>query len=152
MTSGSPPVRSISPIDQSFSREASSFFWTADQTLPLWRAVFFSKRDFNVWRSCSRSVAANAFAVFAFVDFGMETCLAAEAGHEAHESGLREFLAFEFAHLNAFAEDDDAAGKVHEFRKFGGDQEDGGALAGELIEQLVDFALCADVDAASRFV
>ena len=40
----------------------------------------------------------------------------------------------EFAHLHTFAEDDDAAGKVHEFGQFGGDEQDGGALAGELIE------------------
>ena len=58
----------------------------------------------------------------------------------------------EFAHLEAFAEDDDAAGEIHEFGKFGGDQENGGARAGELIEQVMDFAFGADVNAAGGFI
>lgn len=75
-----------------------------------------------------------------------------QASHEAHEGGLGEGFAGEFAHLGAFAEDDDAAGEIHEFWEFGGYEEDGGAFAGELIEKLVNFAFRADIHAAGGFI
>src|SRR6266853_1482941 len=52
MTSGSPPVLSISLSDQSFSALASSFACTLSHSRPLWRFMFFSKRAFNALSSC----------------------------------------------------------------------------------------------------
>src|SRR5580765_4192911 len=52
-TSGSPPVRSISLRDHSFSVLASSFACTAAQSKPSWRFMFFSKRACNVLSSSS---------------------------------------------------------------------------------------------------
>src|SRR6267143_5774851 len=47
MTSGSPPVLSISLSDHSSSAFASSFACTLAHSRPLWRFMFFSKRAFN---------------------------------------------------------------------------------------------------------
>src|SRR5467141_1255425 len=47
MTSGSPPVLSISLSDHSFSALASSFACTLAHSRSLWRFMFFSKRAFN---------------------------------------------------------------------------------------------------------
>src|SRR5882757_3964057 len=55
-TSGSPPVRSISLRERSFSGAELSFDSMAGQVTPLWRCVFFSKRDFRVARSWVRWV------------------------------------------------------------------------------------------------
>src|SRR6266567_5506615 len=54
MTSGSPPVLSISLSDHSFSALASSFACTLSHSRALWRFMFFSKRAFNALSSSSR--------------------------------------------------------------------------------------------------
>src|ERR1700682_1484352 len=53
ITSGSPPVLSISLSDHIFSALASSFDCTCAHSRPLWRLVFFSKRAFNAPSSSS---------------------------------------------------------------------------------------------------
>src|SRR2546429_98229 len=53
MTSGSPPVLSISLSDHSFSALASSLACTLTHSKPLWRFMFFSKRTFNALSSSS---------------------------------------------------------------------------------------------------
>src|SRR3990172_11299977 len=58
-TSGSPPVLSISLSDHSFSAFASSFACTLAHSRPLWRFIFFSKRDFNALSSSSRCPGDN---------------------------------------------------------------------------------------------
>src|SRR5882762_1591251 len=54
MTSGSPPVLSISLSDHSFSALASSFACTLSHSKPLWRFMFFSKWAFNALSSSAR--------------------------------------------------------------------------------------------------
>src|ERR1700731_1389747 len=61
MTSGSPPVLSISLSDHSFSALASSFACTLSHSRPLWRLVFFSKRTFNALSSSSRCFGDKSF-------------------------------------------------------------------------------------------
>src|SRR5467141_2139194 len=61
MTSGSPPVLSISLSDHSFSVLVSSFACTLAHSRPLWRFMFFSKRAFNALRSCSHCSGDKAF-------------------------------------------------------------------------------------------
>src|ERR1700730_2945722 len=53
ITSGSPPVLSISLSDHNFSALASSFDCTCAHSRPLWRFWFFSKRAFNAPSSSS---------------------------------------------------------------------------------------------------
>src|SRR5215510_1788779 len=60
-TSGSPPVRSISSSDHSFSVLASSFACTFAHSRPLWRFMFFSKRAFNVLSSSPPCSGDNSF-------------------------------------------------------------------------------------------
>src|SRR4051812_47187611 len=60
-TSGSPPVRSISWSDQSFSLFASSFACTLAHSTPLWRFRCFSKRAFNVLSRSLRCCGKNCF-------------------------------------------------------------------------------------------
>src|SRR5205085_8513616 len=62
-TSGSPPVRSISWSDHSFSGLASSFACILAQSRPVWRFMFFSKRVFKVPSSSSRCSGDNFFLV-----------------------------------------------------------------------------------------
>jgi hypothetical protein len=52
----------------------------------------------------------------------------------------------------AFVEDEDAVGEAEDFFEVAGDDEDGGAGGGEGFDEGIDFAFCADVDAAGRFV
>src|SRR5882672_11815086 len=59
MTSGSPPVLSISLSDHNFSALASSFACTLAHSRPLWRLIFFSKRSFNAVRRSSRCFGDN---------------------------------------------------------------------------------------------
>src|ERR1700704_3658009 len=54
MTSGSPPVLSISLSDHSFSALTSSFACTLAHSRPSWRFMFFSKRAFNAPSKSSR--------------------------------------------------------------------------------------------------
>src|SRR6266478_1697981 len=61
MTSGSPPVLSISLSDHSFSVLASSLAWTLAHSRPLWRFMFFSKRAFNALSSSSRCCGDRSF-------------------------------------------------------------------------------------------
>src|SRR5882762_5909915 len=61
MTSGSPPVFSISLSDHSFSGLACSFACTLAHSTPLWRFVFFSKRAFNVLSSSSHCSGDKCF-------------------------------------------------------------------------------------------
>src|SRR5882762_1265469 len=61
MTSGSPPVLSISLSDHSFSALASSFACTLAHSRPLWRFMFFSKRAFNALSSSSRCSGDKSF-------------------------------------------------------------------------------------------
>src|SRR5882762_3383979 len=61
MTSGSPPVFSISLSDHSFSAFASSFDWTLAHSRPLWRFMCFSKRAFNTLSSSSLRFGDNSF-------------------------------------------------------------------------------------------
>ena len=75
-----------------------------------------------------------------------------DAGHEAQEGGFAELGAGEFAGEAALAHDEDAAAQADEFGEFGGDDEEGFAFEGEFVEELVDFGLGADVDAAGGFV
>src|SRR5450755_4347583 len=60
-TSGSPPVRSISLSDHSFSALASSLACTLAHTKPWWRAMFFSNRAFNAASNSSRCFGVNSF-------------------------------------------------------------------------------------------
>src|SRR5437773_1574643 len=60
-TSGSPPVRSISLSDHSFSASTSSFACTLAHSRPLWRFMFFSKRAFNALSSASRCSGDKSF-------------------------------------------------------------------------------------------
>src|ERR1051326_111928 len=60
-TSGSPPVRSISLSDHSFSVLASSLACTLAHSRPLWRLRFFSNRSFNTLRSSARCLGDNSF-------------------------------------------------------------------------------------------
>ena len=75
-----------------------------------------------------------------------------DAGHEAQEGGFAEVGAGEFAGEAALAHHEDAAAEADEFGEFGGDDEDGFAFEGEFVEELVNFGLGADVDAAGGFV
>src|SRR6185436_15937816 len=61
ITSGSPPVLSISLSDRSFSVLVSSFACTFGHSRPLWRFMFFSKRAFNSLSSSSRCPGDNSF-------------------------------------------------------------------------------------------
>src|SRR6202022_2229326 len=61
MTSGSPPVLSISLSDHSFSALASSFACTLAHSRPLWRFMFISKRAFNALSSSSRCSGDKSF-------------------------------------------------------------------------------------------
>src|ERR1700737_60542 len=63
MTSGSPPVLSISLSDHSFSALASSFAFTLAHSRPLWRFIFFSKRAFKALSNSSRCSGDNSFFV-----------------------------------------------------------------------------------------
>src|SRR5262245_42389268 len=63
MTSGSPPVLSISPSDHSFAGLASSFDLTLAHSRPAWRFIFPSKRAFSVFNSPSRCSGDNSFGV-----------------------------------------------------------------------------------------
>src|SRR5215210_922314 len=63
-TSGSPPVRSISWSDRSFSVLASSLAWTLAHSRPLCRFMFFSKRVFNVLSSSSRCCVFMSFPLY----------------------------------------------------------------------------------------
>src|SRR6266446_3905684 len=60
-TSGSPPVRSISLSDHSFSALACSFACTLAHSRPLWRFMLFSKRAFNTLSSSSRCSGDKSF-------------------------------------------------------------------------------------------
>src|SRR5699024_819019 len=68
ITSGSPPVLSISWIDHTFSVLASSFSWTLIQLKSLLRCILSSKRDFNVSINSSCCSLVNSFCLF-FVMF-----------------------------------------------------------------------------------
>ena len=70
-------------------------------------------------------------------------------GEEALGGG---FGAEEGAADAAFVEHEDAVAHAHEFGKFAGDEDDGFSGVGELVDDLVDFELCAHVDAARGFV
>src|SRR5580704_5548017 len=59
--SGSPPVRSISLSDHTFSAFASSFACTSAHARPLWRFIFFSKRAFSALSSSSCCFGDNVF-------------------------------------------------------------------------------------------
>src|SRR4030081_970479 len=61
MTSGSPPVLSISWSDHSFSVFASSFACILTHSRPLWRFMFSSKRTFNALSSSSRCSGDKSF-------------------------------------------------------------------------------------------
>src|SRR5258708_14627947 len=61
MTSGSPPVLSISLSDRSFSVLPSSFACTLAHSRPLWRFMFFSKRAFNAPSKSSRCSGDRSF-------------------------------------------------------------------------------------------
>src|SRR5436853_3759220 len=61
MTSGSPPVLSISLSDHGFSALASSFACSLAHSRPLWRFMFSSKRAFNALSSCSRCSGDESF-------------------------------------------------------------------------------------------
>src|SRR5467141_3767261 len=61
MTSGSPPVLSISLSDHSFSALTSSFACTLAHSRPLWRFMFFSKRAFNAPSKSSRCSGDKSF-------------------------------------------------------------------------------------------
>src|SRR6266446_3320062 len=61
MTSGSPPVLSISLSDHSFSALASSFACTLSHSRPLRRFMFFSKRAFNALSSSARRSGDKSF-------------------------------------------------------------------------------------------
>src|SRR5260221_6718189 len=65
-TSGSPPLLSISSSDHSFSVLASSFACTLVHSRPLWRLLFFSKKAFHAFRSCSRCCGYNFLLLFNF--------------------------------------------------------------------------------------
>ena len=60
--------------------------------------------------------------------------------------------ALEFAHLDTFAQNDDAAGESHDLGEFGGDDKEGDPLTGEFIKKAMDFGLGADIDAAGGFI
>src|SRR5579884_2815381 len=53
ITSGSPPVLSISLSDHSLLLPVSSFACTSAHSTPLWRFMFFSKRACSTLRSSS---------------------------------------------------------------------------------------------------
>jgi len=61
-------------------------------------------------------------------------------------------VAFQLADEFSLAHDQDARGEIQQFGKLGGDEHDGDALAGEVVDESVDRGLGADVDAASRFI
>src|ERR1700730_5680820 len=61
ITSGSPPVLSISLSDHSFSAFAFSCACTLSHSRPLWWFMFFSKRAFNALSSSSRCSGGKSF-------------------------------------------------------------------------------------------
>lgn len=65
---------------------------------------------------------------------------------------LGHLVARQFARDRAAAQDDDAVGALDEFLDVGGDEQDGEALAGEVVDEALDLGLGADVDAAGGFV
>jgi len=75
-----------------------------------------------------------------------------EAGHEAHEGVLGEIGTLDFTSDGAIAQDEDAAAEAHDFGEFGGNGEQGDALAGEFIEEVVDLGFCTDIDTARGFI
>ena len=75
-----------------------------------------------------------------------------EAGHEAHEEVLGEVGALDFTGDGAIAEDEDAAAEAHDFGEFGGDDEQGDALAGEFIEEVVNLGFRTDIDTTRGFI
>ena len=55
-------------------------------------------------------------------------------------------------HLAALAHDEDAVAHGQHLGQVGGDEDHGHARRGEVVDELVDLGLGADVDAARRFV
>jgi hypothetical protein len=70
----------------------------------------------------------------------------------ASASSLRRLRSRQLAADAALAHDDYAIAHAQDFRQLGGDHHDRLALIGQAAQQLVDFGLRADVDAAGRLV
>ena len=68
-----------------------------------------------------------------------------DAGHEAEDFFLGGVFAGEFADEAAFAHHEDACGEVEDFGEFGADEHDRDAPGGELVEEVVDGSLGADI-------
>src|SRR5579871_1492385 len=69
MTSGSPPVFSISLSDHSFSELAASFARICDHSRPLGRLLFFSKRSSRVFNNSSFCADEKSFLPIVFFVF-----------------------------------------------------------------------------------
>ena len=69
-----------------------------------------------------------------------------------HDALRRRLAATELAHRPALAHDDNAVGHAENLRQLGRNHQDAHAAAREPIDQIVDLALRADVDAARRLV
>lgn len=73
-------------------------------------------------------------------------------GEHFEQMALRHLVARQFARDRAAAQDDDAVGALDEFLDVGGDEQDGEALAGKVVDEALDLGLGTDVDAAGGFV
>lgn len=65
---------------------------------------------------------------------------------------LGHLVAGQFTRHRATAQDDDAVGALDEFLDVGGDEQDGEAFAGEVVDEALDLGLGADVDAPGGLV
>ena len=65
---------------------------------------------------------------------------------------LCRFVVVQFSGDLTFVDNEDAVAHADNFRQFGGDHDDGDALRGQFVHEIVDVALGADVDAACRFI
>ncbi len=74
------------------------------------------------------------------------------AGRQTHDGSLGELCARQFAGDAAFVHHDRAVGQADDFFHLAGREQNGDALAGQLIHEFIDFFLRADVDAAGRLV
>ena len=101
----------------------------------------------------SRSIAASAAARRRPVDALLVGEEVAGLAHRRREHPLLGRLAVvEDRHLAALAHDQDAVAHGQHLGQVGADQDDRHALRGQLVDQLVDLDLGADVDAARRLI
>src|SRR6516164_1725386 len=75
-----------------------------------------------------------------------------ETGHQAQKRRLGKFGAGKFAGDVALTQNDNASAQVHDLGKFRGDHKKSQTLAGEFVQEMMNFGLRAHIDATRWFV